>query len=464
MGYLDINIKYGSETISHFLPDDKGVLKVLDSPEIESKVQDLPEDFIEALETPLDSPSLRDLVKRYYSGSGKKVLLIADDNTRPNRHTRILYPHLLDYLIRICGVKKEDLGILIASGTHRPPTEQEIQDHILGDAVFQEYQEQILIHDDQENLANLGTSSSDTPITINQDALNACLLIPVTDSEYHYFAGVAGTVKQLFPGIAGRITTNTNHTRMFDKELGFKPACRLGNTEGNPVITDMKEMAQIVQEHIPVFCIDAIMDHGEVTQINAGNILTLHELAAELLYDRRVIHVDRPADLVIISTGEIGINLYQSGKAIQAAWNAAAKPGGTILVLSPCQDGVGSAGYQESMEAIQGMELDQALEWIINNKCSLDTFRIGNQKPVDTLRMLKSLGTGRIKILSEMDPRELKEIYRLDPLPDKGSIQESLRSFLGDFLEKKPDALIYLLRSAGLYVVPENAFGGTDLS
>ena len=126
-------------------------------------------------------------------------------------------------------------------------------------------------------------------------------------------------------------------------------------------------------------------------------------------------------------------------------------------MISRCQDGVGSDGYQESMEAIKGMDLDQAMEWIINHKCSLETFRIGNQKPVDTLRILKSLGTDKIKILSEMDPGELKSVYRLDPLPDKGSPQETLRDFLDKFLEDKPDALIYLLRNAGLYVVPENA-------
>ena len=407
MGYLDISIDYGAERIDHFLPDDKGVIKEIDSPEVRSKIRDLPNDLVIALEDPLQSPSLKEMVKRHYPGSGKKVLLIADDNTRPNRHTRILYPYLLNYLIHSCGVRKEDLGILIASGTHRPPTDQEIVDKILGEAVFHEYREQILIHNDQENLAALGLSSRDTPITINQDALNACLLIPVTDSEYHYFAGVAGTVKQLFPGVAGRVTINTNHTYMFDKEFGLKPDCRLGNTQDNPVISDMKEMVQIVEGQTPIFCIDVIMDHGEITQINAGNIIALHDLAAELLHHRRVIQTDRPADLVIISAGKLGINLYQAGKAIHAAWNAVAKPGGTILVLAPCQDGVGTIGYQESMQAIQGMDLDQAMEWVINNKCGLESFRIGNQKPVDTLRILKSLGSGQIKILSEMDPGEL---------------------------------------------------------
>ena len=455
MGYLDISLNYGSEMIHLFLPDDKGVVKVIDSPEIKSHIKELPGNLKEALENPLQSPTLKEMVERHYPGSGKKVILIVDDNTRPNLHTRMLFPHLLDYLLDTCGVKKEDLGILIASGTHRPPTDQEIRDAILGEAVFQEYQGQILIHNDQENLVDLGISNRNTPITINQDAYNACILIPVTDSEYHYFAGVAGTVKQLFPGVAGRITTNTNHTHMFDMELGFKPDCRLGNTAGNPVIADMKEMVQILQEHTPVFCIDAIMDHEEITTINAGDIISLHELAVELLQHQRVIRVDRPADLVIISVVELGINLFQAGKAIHAAWNAAKKPGGTILLLAPCQDGVGNDGYQESMEAVQEMDLDQAMEWVINNKCNLDSYRIGNQKPVDTLRILKSLGKGQIKILSEMCPVELKEIYRLDPLQDKGSPLESLRGFLDQYLKAKPGALIYVLRDAGLYIVPE---------
>lgn len=457
MGFLDISIDYGSERIEDFLPDDRGRVRVIDSPQVPSNAADLREILVQALENPLGSPPLKELVEKHYRPAGPKVLVVADDNTRPNLHTRLLYPDLLRYMVETCGINKEDLGILIASATHRPPSPDEIRDQILGEQIYREFQDQVLIHNDQENLADLGTSSSGTPITINQHAIDACLLIPVTDSEYHYFAGVAGTVKQLFPGIAGRNTINTNHTRMFDKKTGFRTACRLGNTEGNPVISDMKEMAGIVQRHTPVFCIDAIMDHGKVTALNGGDILALHDLANQLLFSRRVIHVDEPADLVIVSVGELGINLYQSGKGIHAAWNAARKPGGTILLLAPCQDGVGTVGYQETMEAVQGMDLEAAMDWVIDHKCSRDTFRIGNQKPVDTLRILQTLGEGRIKILSGMDPEELRRVYRLEAIPDLGSPQLSLRGYLEDFLDESPQALIYVLRDAGLYVVPENA-------
>jgi len=436
MTYHDISIDYGDQIISQFIPHGRGDVQVIKSPEVVSKITSIAENLIEVLENPTNSPPLKDLVEKHYT---KKILVLADDNTRPNIHTKILLPFLLDYLITNCGVNKNDLRILISSGTHRPPTEEEIRGRILGDEVFLDFQDLILIHNDQDNLADLGISKRDTPITINQNAIDACLIIPVTDSEYHYFAGVAGTVKQLFPGISGRITTNTNHT--------------MGNTEENPVISDMKEMAEIVQKYTTVFCIDAIMDHGEITLLNAGDILTLHEMAQEILFHRRVIKLNQPADLVIVTVGILGINLYQSGKGIHAAWNAAKKPGGTLLLLAPCEDGAGTVGYQETMEAIQDMDLDEALSWVIENKCSRETFRIGNQKPVDTLRMLKTLGENRIKILSGMDPDELRRVYRMDPLPNLGSPQETLRRYLDKFLTEKPEALIYVLKDPGLFIV-----------
>jgi len=455
MKYHDIRILYGSEEITDFIPLNSGEVIELSSPEVESEITDLEADLRTVLENPENSPPLKALVNRHYRGSGEKIILLTDDNTRPNTHTKILHPLVLDYLINECEVRKEDLRILVASGTHRPPTPEEIQNLILGENLFNEYRDQILIHNDEENLAQLGKSSQGTPITINQDALNSCLIIPITDSEYHYFAGIAGTVKQLFPGIAGRKTTNTNHPRMFDKEKGFKEVCRLGNTAGNPVISDMKEMAEIVQQKVAVFCIDAILDQGEITYLNAGDILSLHDIAGDKLAIRRNLNVERPADLVLVSVGKLGINLYQAGKGIHAAWNAAKKPGGAVLLLAPCQDGAGAPGYIETMDAIQGMNLDQALEWVIDHKCSVETFRIGNQKPVDSLRILKTLGEGQIKILSEMDPGELRNIYRLDPIPHAGSPQESLRAYFSKFFKENPEALVYVMSDAGLHVTPQ---------
>ncbi|MBS3750782.1 MAG: DUF2088 domain-containing protein [Anaerolineales bacterium] len=451
-----IQIPYGQSTLELSLPMGNDKIQIIDTPAIKSEVNSLEKDLTQCLEQPANAPPLKDMVEKYHRGSGRKILILTDDNTRPNAHTKRIHPLVLDYLTGECGVKEEDIRLLVASGTHRPPTEREIQEQILGSLLFQRLKGRILIHDDSQNLKSLGETRRGTPITINRSAFQGSLLIPITDSEYHYFAGVAGTVKQLFPGIAGRMTTNTNHPQMFDKDQGFKPACRLGNTEGNPVISDMKEMAEKLQEYVPIFCIDAILDHGEITYLNAGDILTLHETAKERLEKRRVVQVQEPGDLVIIPMSDRGINLYQAGKGINAAWNAARKPGGTICLLAPCYDGVGSEGYKDSMEAVRDLPIDQALKWVIEHTCSVETFHIGNQKPVDILRILKSLGEGRIKILSEMDPKTLRDVYRLDPLPQAIDPQKALQTFLTTYLKENPQAVVYLLKDPGLYVVPKN--------
>ncbi|MBD3190430.1 MAG: DUF2088 domain-containing protein [Candidatus Heimdallarchaeota archaeon] len=443
--YLDTPLSYGTLEVSHFIPKD-ATTKFLEISEEKPPIENIEEELIERINHPKNAPSLKEWIAKNYQ-KGEPVVILVDDNTRPNLHTRILLPYLVPKVLEY-GVTEEDLKIVIASGTHRPPTDQEIENQILGTAIWNKYKEHVVTHNCDEGVEQIGTSSRNTPIFLNKLALKAALIIGLSDSEYHYFAGVAGTVKQLFPGISGRETIARNHPKMFDKELGFKPACRLGNTEANPVIQDMIEMAKEVKQRIPIFCIDAIIHNNQIVELHAGDIITLHQLARETLKPLRVLEVQEEADLVIITTGALGLNLYQAGKAIHAAWNAA-KKGGKILLLARAQDGVGNEAYHKTMQAVKDMGLDEALVWVIENKCNEETFRIGNQKPVDLLRILKD---SQIDMITEMDPTELKETFRINPVKIEGSIQETLRAYVQKFLEEKPGGLIYVMNDAGLAV------------
>ncbi len=101
MPYHNISIKYGPKTIDKFLPSGRGTVKVIDSLKIQSEVRNIKKDLVTAIENPLNSLPLKELVEQHYPGSGKKVLVMADDNTRPNKHTKILHPIILDYLVII---------------------------------------------------------------------------------------------------------------------------------------------------------------------------------------------------------------------------------------------------------------------------------------------------------------------------------------------------------------------------
>ncbi|MCG3253003.1 MAG: DUF2088 domain-containing protein [Candidatus Heimdallarchaeota archaeon] len=446
--YMDTPIDYGEDEINDFIPKNANA-KYLEIKGDFPEIVKIEEKLYEVLEKPIDSPPLKEVIEKNYS-KGKAVIILVDDNTRPNIHTRILLPILFPKIIEY-GVAAEDLKILVASGTHRPPTPAEVEKKILGTEIWNKYKDHVVAHNCDEGVKHIGTSSRGTPILLNELAFDSCLIIAMTDSEYHYFAGIAGTVKQFFPGIAGRDTISRNHPKAFSLETGFKAECRLGNTEGNPVIQDMKEMVETVMKNKAIFCIDAILHEKKIVQLNAGNIISLHDRAGGLLKPLRIIDVDKPADLVIVTTGDLGLNLYQAGKGVHAAWNAA-KKGGKILLLARAQDGVGNQAYLDTMIAIKEMDLDTALTWVVENKCSEETFRIGNQKPVDLLRILKD---NQIDMITEMNHKELKEIFRINPVEVKGTVQETLRNYVSSFLEAKAEGTIYIMADAGNFVKPK---------
>ncbi|MFW9991046.1 MAG: nickel-dependent lactate racemase [Candidatus Odinarchaeota archaeon] len=448
MTYKDIKLAYGNEIVDRFIPMDLNS-HVLVCPPSERTFTDLQKRFDEILENPVNSKSLEELVKNRQK---QQVTIIVDDNTRPNKHTKIILPLLFEKLFAY-GVNKDNIKILIAAGSHIPPAVEAIENKILGPEIFSDWSNNVIIHQQAQNCTDLGFSSRGTPIAIDSNVLNAGLVISVSDSEYHYFAGVAGTVKQFFPGCAGKDTIARNHPQMFDYEHGFKPECRLGNTKDNPVIEDMKEMVGEVKKLVPIFCIDAVLEDDEIVIIHAGDVLSLHEMAAEFLKPIRVYEVDEPADLVLVSVGVLGINLYQAGKGFHAGWNAV-KQGGDVLLLGKCEQGHGNTNYFETMEEIKNKDLDEGMRWVIDNKCSIETFKIGNQKPVDLLRILKRC---TLHMVTDLEKDELEKTFRIKYVPRKETVQETLREWIKNYRkEKNKDPLVYVLPDAGILVNVKN--------
>ncbi|MHA2424626.1 MAG: lactate racemase domain-containing protein [Candidatus Thorarchaeota archaeon] len=459
MSYHKTPLKYGSTIVDDFIPtslEDVTVLKVgeftPDFTDFESKLNDV-------LANPIGSKPFDVLVKEVYK-PGKPVMIIVDDNTRPNIHTRALIPHVTTRLLNL-GVPKDDIKIIIASGSHKPPTQEQIEARILGSALYADWKDNVLIHDCDSGNIHLGETSRGSPIFIDERVMQACMVLPLSDSEYHYFAGQAGTVKLFCPGVAGRETIRVNHPRMFDLEKGFNEGCRLGNCNGNPVIEDMIEIATTVKQKLPMFCIDTIVHHGEIVYLQAGDLIECHKAAAEPLRELRVVDVDKPGDIVFVSVGELGLNLYQAGKGVHAAWNALRHDKkGWIVLLAPCQDGIGSAAYEEAMHAAKDYEVRDALRFVIETYGSEETFKIGNQKPPDLFRILLDVAEGNIKVVTGLDPEELRSIYRMEacnPNSPEDS-QRVLRDLVDRFTQEsgfdKPK--VYVLDDPGLLINVKN--------
>ncbi|MFW9793259.1 MAG: lactate racemase domain-containing protein [Candidatus Thorarchaeota archaeon] len=457
MDYHSTPLNYGDTEIDEFIPTSVADVTILEVAEYTPDFTIFEKKLNEVLDSPVGSKPFNDFVKDTYE-EGKCILFMVDDKTRPNIHTKKLLPIVTDRLMRI-GVRKEDIGIIISSGSHVPASPKEVEERILGSDLYKMWGNNVLTHDCDKGNTHVGETSRGTPILIDQQVLDSCLLIPLSDSEYHYFAGQAGTVKLFCPGVAGRETIRVNHPRMFDLEKGFNEGCRLGNCDGNPVIEDMIEITTIMKEKIPIFCVDTIVHHGEVVYLQAGDIIECHKSASAPLRDLRVVDVDEPADIAFVSVGKLGVNLYQAGKGIHAAWNALRHDRkGWIVLLAPCEDGIGSAGYEEAMHAAKDLEVRDALRFVIEKYGSKETFKIGNQKPPDLFRILLDVAEGNIKIVSGLDPDELRDIYRMEGclVQDTNEVQQILRDLVNRFLKENPNPKVYILSDPGLLINVKN--------
>jgi nickel-dependent lactate racemase len=456
MSYYKTPLKYGQQEVEEFIPKSVEDVKILRIGDIEPFFDDFNDRLAEVLDSPLESEPFDNVVKAVYE-PGKTIMIIIDDNTRPNIHTRILLPKITERILAL-GVAKDDLAIIIASGSHKQPTPEAIEHKILNTDLYEKWKDNILIHDCDSGNKYLGNTSRGSPIHIDERVLDAALVIPLSDSEYHYFAGQAGTVKLFCPGVAGRETIRINHPRMFDLEKGFVEGCRLGNCEGNPVIEDMIEVAEKVKENLPMFCIDTIVHHGEIVYLQAGDLIACHKAARAPLEELRVVEVEEPGDIVFVSVGELGLNLYQAGKGIHAAWNAVRHDKkGWIVILAPCQEGIGSDAYERAMKASQDLEVADALRFVIKTYGSEQTFKIGNQKPPDLFRILLDVAEGNIKVVTELDKDELRDVYRMEACNPQSpeNAEDSLRDIMQRFLQENPTPRVYVLEDPGLLVKVE---------
>ena len=156
----------------------------------------------EALEHPIASPRLRDLAK-----GKQKVVLVTSDHTRAVP-SKITLPILLDEIRQ--GNPDADITILIATGLHRPTTEEE-QRRMFGDAIVDH--EKIAINNafDPDQFIHMGVLPSGADFNVNKLAAECDLLVTEGFIEPHFFAGFSGGRKSVLPGVCAANASARHH-------------------------------------------------------------------------------------------------------------------------------------------------------------------------------------------------------------------------------------------------------------
>jgi nickel-dependent lactate racemase len=324
---MQVHLAYGKHGLEVQLPPGAQVVLPRHAPGL----PDEPAAIRQALRQPLGSPPLRQLVQR-----GQRVVIVHSDITRPMPNDRVL-PVLLAELDE-AGVRRDDVTLLNALGTHRRQTPQELAG-MLGQDVVAGYR--CLQHDawDDDNLVSLGHTRFGHPVRVNRTYIEAEVKILTGFIEPHFFAGFSGGPKGVLPSIAGADSVLTNH----GAQMIGHPQATWGVTQGNPIWEEMLETALKTE---PTFLLNVTLNPGrEITGVFAGDLRQAHAAGCDFCRRSALVTVPHFFDVVITTNSgyPLDLNLYQAVKGMSAAARIV-RPGGSIIVAAECWDGIPEHG------------------------------------------------------------------------------------------------------------------------
>ena len=366
-----------------------------------------------ALEAPIGSPRLRELVH-----PGEKIAIVTSDITRPMPTYKVM-PALLDELYA-AGVRREDITLVFALGSHRRHTPQE-QQKLAGERAWNEIR---CVDSDPDDCVHLGTTKAGTPVDITRAVAQADRRICLGNIEYHYFAGYSGGAKAIMPGVSTRSAIQANHSMM------VRPEACAGALETNPLRMDIEEAGAICGID---FIVNVVLsEHKEIIRAVAGDPVAAHRAGCRFL--DRIYRKELPqaADIVLVSQGGApkDLNLYQTQKALDNARHAV-KQGGIIVLIGSCKEGLGEKVFEQWLT--KSPSPDAMIERIGRD------FQVGGHKAAAIAMTLKKAD---IYLVSDLEDDFVRSIF-LTPQPDVQTALDRAFAVLG------PDATVLAMPFGG---------------
>lgn len=361
------------------------------------KVDKSEEEIIkEALYQPIGSPPLSKRLK-----GRERVLVLVDDYTRTTPTQKIL-PLLMEELESV-GVKKEKIRIMVALGTHRPMTEEEMRKKF-GEKLLNRYP--VLNHCwwDSSQLISLGETEKGTPVWVNRIIQEVDFIIGVGQIVPHRVSGFSGGGNIIQPGICGEETTGKTHwlgAKFWGREI-------LGKIE-NPV---KEEIERVALKAGLQWIINTIQDGtGRTVDAVAGDPILSYRKGAEKSLQVYRAEIPMEADIVISDSHPYDTDLWLAAKGIYAS-ELAVKEGGVVILITPCPEGV-SPSHPEVLEF--GYQTFKDTEGMIQ-KGLIKKLTVAAHL-VHVGRVIKERAKGIMvsKGISKRDTERLGFIYAKDP-------------------------------------------------
>ncbi|MBF0506505.1 MAG: nickel-dependent lactate racemase [Nitrospirae bacterium] len=351
---MNINMKYGKTGLSLDLPGymDVTLVKKKAMPVVKD-----PEGAIRAaFADPVNCKTLREETK----GCRSCCILICDI-TRPVPNGLIL-PPLIKELIE-AGMAPDSITVLVATGLHRPNEGDELRELVGSDWVLGTVTVANHFARQDDDHEYIGTTSGGIEASLDRRFIKADLRIVVGLVEPHFMAGYSGGRKIVAPGVAHEKTIRAFHCARVLED------CRAANCiiEGNPLHAAQMEIMQMVGRCLAVNTV--IDEDRRISFVNFGEIEESHLEAVSFVRPYAEVRLKTRFRTVVTSSAGYPLDktYYQTVKGMVGALDIL-EPGGDLIIVSACSEGIGSPEYAEAQVCLTDEGPERFLRGIIEKK------------------------------------------------------------------------------------------------
>lgn len=318
-----------------------------------------------ALDSALDNPIGCQPLSALAAGKNSAAISVCDI-TRPAPNAVTLPPLL--HRLHQAGISADAITILVATGLHRPATKDEVE-RIVGPHIAASYR--VVNHDARalHQHRHLGSTYRGTPVYIDERFISADLHITLGFIEQHLMLGFSGGRKLIAPGLAAQETIKVIHSPAFIRE----PRATEGSVTRNPLHAELIEIAAMARHD---FMLDVTLTQArDISAVFAGDPRAAHAAGVEFINASSLVSLPEAFDAVVTSAAGYPLDLtfYQSVKGITAAQHIV-KPGGGILILAECAEGIGSPEFAQKLGTYSGHK--SFLNEIRNTPVEIDQWQL----------------------------------------------------------------------------------------
>jgi len=382
----------------------------------------------QTLAQPIGARTFRELAR----GRRSACILICD-KTRPVPNHLFLWPMIEELLA--AGVPAARIGVLVATGLHRPNTGAELAEIVGDPRVLATVRVENHFANDAAAHVDLGpTPTRGVPVKIDRRFVEADLRIATGLVEPHFMAGYSGGRKVVAPGIAHADTIRTFHSARFMGD----PLARECNLEGNPLHEEQLQIVRMIGE---IYGLNTVIDEERrLAQVTFGEIVASHAVA--VAYVRRMTEIRVPRRFATIVTSAGGYPLdetyYQTVKGMVTPLDIL-EPGGTVIIASECSGGFGSADYRVAQAQLVRVGPDAFLR-------GLQQKALADIDEWQTQKQLKPMQLGRVQLFTNGLTSDERALTGVEPID---SVERAIQASV----ERSGDPAVAIIPE-GPYVVP----------